>query len=186
MPFPNWFLAFPIDGAFLLELPAVPKAFRRFHPEDVHLTLAFLGGCGEKNALAAVAALDAHLRHAPVSVTDVSLGQVVPMGSRRRYTALSALVEEGREEISATIAALRDVLTDAAGARRDERPPKPHVTLARPRRRATDADREAGIRWAAELDLRSVRARLDRVALYTRSDQLAERNFEIVEERLLV
>src|SRR5690606_13326612 len=38
---PNWFFAFPLDGAFVLDLPKVPRGFRRYHPADVHLTLAF-------------------------------------------------------------------------------------------------------------------------------------------------
>ena len=43
MPRPNWFFAFPLDGAFVLTLPELPPGLRRYHPEDVHLTLAFLG-----------------------------------------------------------------------------------------------------------------------------------------------
>ena len=60
MPRPNWFFAFPVDGVFVLGLPEVPASIRRFHPEDVHMTLAFLGGCGEQaaeRALAEIAAL---------------------------------------------------------------------------------------------------------------------------------
>src|SRR5512135_3452055 len=67
VPRPNWFFAFPIDGSFVLELPELPSSFRRFHPEDVHLTLAFLDGCGEDRAMRALAALDAHLKTAPVA-----------------------------------------------------------------------------------------------------------------------
>src|SRR6188768_1382271 len=42
VPRPNWFFAFPLPGAFVLELPEPPRALRRYHPDDVHLTLAFL------------------------------------------------------------------------------------------------------------------------------------------------
>src|SRR3954464_13068769 len=102
MPRPNWFFAFPIDGAFVLELPPLPSNFRRFHPEDVHLTLAFLGGCGEPAAVRALRALDERLKQAPVSAIAVSLAEVVPMGgSPRGYTALSALLDRGRAEAGA-------------------------------------------------------------------------------------
>src|SRR5688500_10938618 len=88
MPRENWFFAFPIDGAFVRELPEVPAGFRRFHSEDVHLTLAFLGGCGEGAAARALSALDERLsRDLPRSI-DVSLGGVVPMGPRGRDSAL--------------------------------------------------------------------------------------------------
>ncbi len=186
MPRPNWFLGFPIDGGFLLDLPPVPPALRRFHPEDVHLTLAFLGGCGEEGAKRALAALDRRIELAPLRAIHVSLGEVVPMGgSSKSYSALSALLGAGREEATATLEAYRDALTDAASARRDRRPPKPHVTLARPRGRASPDDREAGLAWASALELGSVRATLDRVALFTWSEQRAERLFRIVAERRL-
>lgn len=186
MPRPNWFLAFPVAGAFVLELPPLPPQFRRFHPEDVHLTLAFFGGCAEEHALRALAVLDERLEQAPLSSIEVSLGEVVPMGgSRRSYTALSALLERGRIETTAAIATLRDELLEAATARREQRPPKPHVSIARPRGRATDAQREAALTWAAELDLGQVSTRLDRIALYTWHEARHERLFRIVTERQL-
>ena len=186
MPRPNWFFAFPIDGAFVLDLPPLPTNFRRFHPEDLHLTLAFLGGVAEAAALDALAALDARLVEAPLSAIDVSLADVVPMGgSRRSYSVLSVLLDQGRVETTAYLSALRDHLTEAASGRRDKRPPKPHVSIARPRIRATDADREAGLSWASQLSLGGVHARLDRIALYTWSEARRDRLFQIVAERRL-
>lgn len=185
VPRPNWFFAFPLPGAFVLELPEPPAALRRYHPDDVHLTLAFLGGVGEAGAERALAALDQRLAVETPHALDVTLAEVVPMGGKRRYSALSALLEVGRVEISACITALRDALTEAASGRREKRPAKPHVTIARPRSRATDADREQGLRWAEGLDLRSVSARLDRIALYTWSEDRRERLFRVVTERPL-
>src|SRR6478609_9654158 len=159
MPRPNWFFAFPLDGAFVLELPALPSNFRRFHPEDVHLTLAFLGGCGQQAAERALSALDRRLASEPIGSMAISLGEVVPMGgSRRNYSALSALLDRGRAEATASIAALRDLLTQTASGRTEKRSPKPHVSIARPRTRASDADREAGLSWASALQLQGVSA----------------------------
>jgi len=187
MPKPNWFFAFPLDGSFVLQLPALPSNFRRFHPDDVHLTLAFLGGCGQLGAERALSALDERLAREPLSAMAVSLGEVVAMGgSRRSYTALSALLNQGRAEASGRIAALRDSLTRAASGRTDKRPPKPHVSIARPRSRAREQDREAGLIWAASLQLQTVHANLDRIALYTWSEDRRDRLFQIVAERRLV
>src|SRR5262245_52650414 len=119
---PNWFFGFPIDGSFLRDLPPLPKNFRLFHENDVHMTLAFLGGCGEEAALRALAALDERLANAPIRAMDISLGDVVAMGSPRRYTALSALIGQGREGATECVTAYRDVLTETASGRRDERP----------------------------------------------------------------
>jgi RNA 2',3'-cyclic 3'-phosphodiesterase len=182
---PNWFFAFPLDGAFVLELPELPAGFRRFHPEDVHLTLAFLGGCEESAALRALSTLDEHLARLVPSAPDVSLGEVVAMGSSRQYSALSALLARGREEASALVALLRDPLADSASVPRDGRAPKPHVTLARPTRRASADDRRAGLAWAARLELGQVSARLDRIALYSWDERRTERLFRVVAERTL-
>jgi 2'-5' RNA ligase len=186
MPRPNWFFAFPVKGDFVLEIPAPPTSFRRFHPEDVHMTLAFLGGCEEAAARRALGVLDERLRGTPLPAFGISLGDVVPMGgSARSYSALSALLIDGRDTAVSWIASLRDDLTETATGRRDERPPKPHVTIARPRQRAKDPERAAGLAWASALDLRGVRATLDRVALYTWNAQRRDRLFEIREERAL-
>jgi 2'-5' RNA ligase len=179
-------LAFPIDGAFVSDLPALPPQFRLFHPADVHLTLAFFGGSGEAAARRALALFDERVKEKPLACVDVSLAEVVPMGgSRRSYTALSALLAAGRAELCAIIGEQRDALLEAATGRREARPPKPHVSIARPRGRATDAQRAAGLAWAEALDLRGVHARLDRVALYTWHAARHERLFEIVAERPL-
>lgn len=185
MPRPNWFFAFPVDGAFVRELPAVPKLIRLFHPDDVHLTLAFLGGTGEEPARRALGVLDASLADKPLAALDVTLGDVVPMGSPRRYTALSALLDEGRAALVACLTELGGLLCETALGRRPSRPAKPHVTVARPRPRASEAARAEGLAWASGLELGGVRRRLDRIALYTWSDQRTDRLFKIAAERKL-
>lgn len=181
---PNWFFAFPIEGKFVLALPELPHGFRRYHPDDVHLTLAFLGGCGEDAAHRALEALDIRLAELRPGPLDVSLAEVVPMGPRHKYSALSALLAKGRAETEACLGALRDAPTLAAKGRADQRAPKAHVTIARPFR-AKEAERRAGLAWAESLDLTAVHARLTRIALYTWSETRRERLFQIVAERSL-
>jgi 2'-5' RNA ligase len=184
MSHPNWFFGFPIDGSFVQGLPETPEGVRRFHPHDIHVTLAFLGDCGDDGADRSLAVLDQLLASAPPAVIDGTLGEVVPMGGARHdYSALSALLDRGRAEATALLARLRDPLAEAAGSRPETRPPKPHVTIARPRRRATPAERKAGLAWASAVDLHAVPARLDRVALYTWSEERREQLFRIVAER---
>src|SRR4051794_35273665 len=114
MPRPNYFFAFPIDGQFVTTLPPLPPSFRLYHPDDVHLTLSFLGGCGQEAAERALAALDEALQRAPRGCIDVSLADVVPMGPKGKYSALSALLERGREATIEHVAGLRDVVSEAA------------------------------------------------------------------------
>jgi 2'-5' RNA ligase len=186
MPRPNWFFGFPLDGGFLAALPPAPPCVRCFPAEDVHMTLAVLGGCGEAAAERALTTLDAELTRAPLGSLAISLGAVEPFGgSRSNYTALSALLVEGRVEASRCLTELGGLLCESAISRRPSRPAKPHVTLARPRRRATDADRAGGLEWAKSLELGGVRQTLGRIALYTWAEVRRERLFRIVAERTL-
>jgi 2'-5' RNA ligase len=185
MPRPNWFFAFPLDGAFVEALPPLPPGFRRYHPDDVHLTLSFLGGCGEAGAERALSVLDELLPRSGQAPLAVSLGRITPMGPPRRYSALSALLERGRAETEDCIGRFRDPLLQAAAGRRELREPRAHVTLARPRHQATDAQRALGLSWAEGVDLGGIDAELDRIVLYTWSENRAERLFRKVTERRL-
>lgn len=182
---PNWFIAFPVIGDFVAELPALPPGLRRFDSRDVHLTLSFLGACSSEGARVAMQTVKQALLSAAVVPMQVSLGSVVPMGPRGRYSALSALLDEGRSTVEGCLLRFRDVASDAAQVRRDTRAPKPHITVARPSRTATQEQRALGLAWAESVDVTAVRCTLDRVALYTWHMPRRERLFEIVDAQAL-
>jgi len=202
---PNWFVALPVRaGAWFAGLPAPPSTIRLFAPADLHITVAFFGAV-DPHAARRAFAIAASL--CPPS-THARLGPVRAFGSKRNPSALSAVVEEmaeekveetaepaaprlqpamgaeddGRGSVSAVITRLRDPLLEAAGARPDRRPPRPHVTLARISRRAGPAQRRAALDWAASLDLRAPVLSLDRLALYTWARDRHRSLFQIVEE----
>src|SRR5687767_8051311 len=130
----NWFIGLPVPpGSWFARVGEPPPGVRRFHEADLHLTVAFLGAVGED---AAGAAWDA-LRWTLPAI-DVALGAVVPMGNPRRPSAYSALLLRGRVEVEAEMGASRDACIAAAACRGEERPPRAHLTVARPGRSATD------------------------------------------------
>ncbi len=179
---PNRFIAWPLPPApTRLDRLAPPAGVRAFVAEDLHATVAFLGGVDEVAARRAWAALPDDLS----GPREARWGPVVPMGDPRRPSAFSALIETPDAALSADLATLRAPLLTAAGARPDPRPPKPHVTVARPQRRATDPQRDAAARWARGLTLPEGVVRITRIALYTWSDDRRERLFRVVEERRL-
>lgn len=177
----NWFVGIPVTGAWMTpeRVPAPPPGTRLFHPEDLHLTIAFLGACGEERARRGWEALAWPLA-SPVRVT---LGAVVPMGPEHRYSALSATLIEGRESIEGAISASRGAVCEAAEVAADTRAPKAHVTLARPGRRAGDRERHDAIAWAAGVRLEDVALELDELALYTWSEDRAVRLFRTIDRR---
>ncbi|TNE86979.1 MAG: hypothetical protein EP330_20435 [Deltaproteobacteria bacterium] len=175
---PNWFVGLAVDGdGWFASVPEPPRGLRRFHPDDLHFTVAFLGAVDEAQALAAWSVLTESVDFA------VTLGTVVPMGPKRRYSALSAMVGEGREPLEAWMRRWQAPLLEAAGAAPPRHGVKAHCTLARPMRRASDAARTAGLRWAEALEVGHVRVRLDEVALYTWDDERRTRLFRKVRTR---
>jgi 2'-5' RNA ligase len=183
---PNWFVAFPIDaGDWFARLPSPPPGTRCFAPEDLHLTIAFLGAVDASRAHAAFAALGREASPA----CDLVRGRVVPMGASRRPSALSALAEladPADGSLAARLVPVRDAILEAAALPGEGRDPLPHVTLARVTRRARAAERRAALDWVRSCDLRSAIVRVDRVALYTRAADRTARLFDRADERELI
>lgn len=177
---PSWFIGLvaPVPEAVLAALPPPPPRVRLFHAGDLHLTVAFLGGVEEDAARAAWRLATTHA-WSPISAT---LAAVVPMGPPARPSALSAELDSGREEARALMAALRDPCRRAAGLLPERRDHRPHITLARPQRRATDAERARAVAWARDLDLNGAPVVLQALALYTWAADRQERLFRVVEQ----
>lgn len=131
----SWFVALPAEPGGWFDELTPPPPLKRDHRADLHLTIAFFGAIDEARARAgfeAVTCAEPPVESAPIS-------GLAPLGS-----VIAALVES--PELVAFMARHRAAYCEAAGVAPDERPPLPHVTLARfPRR----ADRREGVAWAA-------------------------------------
>lgn len=174
---PNWFIGWPFEADVPLE--PVPDRVRGFAPEDRHVTLAFLGPCGPDRAAAAWAIA----RACPIAKRTVTLGSLTLLGNPRQPSAIAALLDAGRAEVEAEMAAHRGALLAAAEARPDDRPPKAHVTLARIQRKASPVQRRQAADWAAAQRPRpgpGVGAELAALALYTWSEDRRTRLFRVV------
>ena len=173
----NWFIGLPVisDGWFA-RLSPPPPGFRLFAPSDLHFTIAFLGPVDEPAARSAFAALVW-----PLHAIDATLGAVVPMGPPARYSALSALLVEGRGVVEQAIGSSRDAAYEAAEVALDARPAKAHLTLARPQRRASADERARGLVWANDLTLTGTPVRIGAPALFTWAFDRGQTLFRIVE-----
>ena len=180
---PNWFIGLPIDGQAWLDglVANAPEGIRAFADSDLHLTVAFLGGCGRTRAAAAFDALRAQ-SHPSI---DVSFGPIKAMGNPRRPSAYSLTLVHGRDETAALMTAWRTVACDAAGVQVDARAALPHITIARPPRRASHAVRQQGLSWMESLAAPPGSHTLKRLALYTWATDRSTALFRIVEQRPL-
>jgi 2'-5' RNA ligase len=179
----SWFVALPVTaGDWFSRLSPTPSGTRLLAAEDLHLTVAFLGAVGEARARAVFDSLPP----AVIPCFKIILGAVVPMGNPRRPSALSVQIEgaggEGRS-IADVLTAPRDAMLEAAALPAERRPMKPHVTLARLRRKASPQQRQKAFAWAEESDLASTRIRLDQIGLYTAARDRRAHAYEIIETR---
>lgn len=106
--------------------------FGRFvHPADIHLTLRFLGEIPEETSTALQAGASGIARRtAPFSY---GLGPCLLFPSVSRARVIAGTVESG-ESLSRLVRALEDLCVQA-GLAREDRPFRPHITLARLRQR---------------------------------------------------
>lgn len=123
-----------------LDLPAPAidtlRAFRQEHPLDVrarwtppenlHLTLRFIGEVDDEKAARVASALEAVNPVAPFEVVPLGLG-VLP--SRQNPRVLTVRIDP-TEPLRTLYDALQDALADA-GVDREQRAFRPHITLAR-------------------------------------------------------
>jgi 2'-5' RNA ligase len=168
-----------VDGLRLH--PAPPPRVRVFATSDLHVTLGFLGSVQESDARRA---WDRIGEFPSFRTVTGSFSAVEPLGHPSKPSALCAMVDEGREPLAGMITEARQTLLSAAGAPEDNRPPLPHMTLARIQRRAKAAERRQALRWADTIDLRAVTFTAPSVALYTWADDRQERLFQIVERHV--
>jgi RNA 2',3'-cyclic 3'-phosphodiesterase len=179
----NWFIGLPVDtGRWLAPLArTAPATVRVFHPEDVHMTVAFLGAVSQDAAERAWATLQGY-RSSPI---ELSLGGLRPMGNPRRPSALSVVVEAGNDRVAALIATLRAPACAAAGARADDRPPLPHITVARPSRSASAAELRTAVEWAQAQRPVGAKVVLERLVLFTWAADRRERQFRVAAQQPL-
>lgn len=180
---PNWFVALAVPAdPWWSRVTAPPPGVRLFHPDDLHLTVAFLGPVSRIDAEAAFAVA---CEDWPTGPVDIALGDVRAMGNPRRPSALSVVVTDGATVLGAAIASVRDEMWARAGARPEDRPPLPHVTIARPSRSASAAERAAALAWGAGLDLGNPRVTLSRLVLYGWAEDRSVRLFREHDVRAL-
>lgn len=178
----NWFIALPVESPALETLTAtLPAGLRRLHPDDWHLTLAFLGAVGEQRALAAwrrAGDIDA----APFAVEATG---PAAFGRPSRPSAFGLDIERGHEALRALIEQWRDPLRAAAGVEPESRDARPHITLARPPRRGGRAIHERAAGWLRATRFDPVPLRLEQIALYTAAEPGMQRLFRRVAQRPL-
>ena len=179
---PNWFIAFPFDDSPQLPVE-LPPAVRVFSPEDLHITLAFFGGCTKVMAYKAWERLIEHMvrqEEPRMAAVEVSAHDVTMLGHPAAPSAITLRLNIGRVVVEKAIRDYRPWLLEAARVPPETREPIAHVTLARIHRNASEAEREQAIEWAHSLEIRAS-SKLKRIGLYTWNRDQSQKRFDLVE-----
>lgn len=176
---PNWFVAFPVPAQPWLSplLATAPASLRRFHPLDLHLTVAFLGPVSQEQAQQAWR----RALEAPPAAVEITFQALEPFGRPSAPSAFALTPGLGREALVRYLAQQRDALLAAAGRPPEGRKPRPHVTVARPGRKASPALIQEALAWLPGAPIPAQRLRLDRLALYTWSEDRRRRLFQVTQ-----
>lgn len=181
MASPNWFLAFPLPPEARWQEAAVtaPAGLRRLAAADLHLTLAFLGACGEERARQAWRAVEGLEGEAQPIVA----GSWRALGPPRQPSAYGLTLAAGHQPLAALLRHWSPLALAAAGRPPSSRPPLPHITLLRPRRREAQQWQQPMQAWMAAAPLPRSEVPLLELALYTWAEDRSSQLFRIVVRR---
>ncbi len=174
----NWFIALTVDAPWWFENLEFPEGARKFHPEDLHCTIAFLGSIN----LHQVEAAQTLLRSMREPSIECQFSSLMCLPSEKNFRALAVGLHDQQNLTSSIIRRYRDEFHRAVGQQAETREVLAHVTLARPSRSCTRDQQSTIIHWMKQQHIPSTSLVLNSCALYTWADDRRERQFRIVEQ----
>jgi 2'-5' RNA ligase len=183
LPPPNWFVAFPVyfSSGLLFWLrehrSAPPQRLCFFKPVDLHLTLAFLGKLEPAEVRPVLKWLEDHCDVFP-DVLSARCRELLLLPGGLRCSAIALSVEDDTGMLIPGIGESRKELLRLAGKPEDSRPVLPHVTVARPRRKLSDAEKVKMLLTSGLPE--NLEIHLHRPVLFTRSLDRTESLFRMI------
>lgn len=175
----SWFVAWPVvtAGSWYADLiDQAPGGLRLFDPEDLHVTLAFMGTFKPELERKLISLL----RGLPFREIDASGGRLIPLPQPRRFSALALTLDKGRIDTTGQIARWRDRLCRESGAKIESGDPLPHLTIARPEKKIGSDGRGRALDWAESLKPTGFEFRLTQPRIFVRSNELEDRQFRLL------
>jgi 2'-5' RNA ligase len=178
-PLGNWFLAWPaaLPQHWISKLQSeAPAALRWFHPLDCHVTLVFFG----RIALELADEISERLVQSVPQQFIAKLGPLHLLPSPRRFSAISFAIDADDGALARAIAEQRDEWRSLAALPPEHREPLPHLTVARPERRAHPSAFRRIQHWAEKVEPHPGPVPVGPLSLYTWSLDRTKRQFRVI------
>ncbi len=179
---PNWFIAFPISpGRWHDKVNEnIPNSFRVFHPNDLHVTVAFLKKCDELQ----IENIADILQRIVIERFIVATDRPLLLPSNDNFSVLAVGFSKGNSLLKKYISKYRTLFSEVAGIEADSRSPFPHCTIARLRYDAM-TKRQSLVKSVNSINIPCEEIIIDRLALYTWNDNRKIMQFKIIKEQML-
>ncbi|MES0490019.1 MAG: hypothetical protein ABUK01_08515 [Leptospirales bacterium] len=165
---PNWFVAFSVspDSWYEEVYKTVEEPMYKYHPEDLHSTVAFFGSLDEEGVERVKRVMDTFDEKSLL----VTLGKLLFLPTLQKYSAVSYSVDEGNAVLQNYIQKYRDQFFIAAKQDVDSRPPLPHVTIVRPPKKTTVGENRKFSKSIQKLSTPRNKILINTLSLYTWSE----------------
>ncbi len=173
----NWFVAFQVSSGdwFKPLVQKLPTGLNSFHPDDLHMTVSFLGRLSEPVVQKLAEQIE---KTAPLSFR-IRFNTFLALPSKRKFSAICLGANEGQKDLIRWMKENSLLYYQTADLEPDPRKPLPHITLARPNRRCSNETRRAIYRALFEITAPKINVELRGPNLYTWSENRLERQFRI-------
>ena len=175
----NYFIGYGVGEALWHGITSPPpgEGLWWVHPDDLHLTIAFLGSIPEERARTCFQ----WVCEQELSPLRGTLGPAIPLGSRPPASAFARPLEEGFESAVENLQRLGPPLLACAGRPPETRAPLPHITILRARNSTSPAVRQQAEEWLRKRTQGRVSIHLSQIGLYGWAVDRTERRYRLLD-----
>ncbi|MDH4262338.1 MAG: hypothetical protein OEV78_04760 [Spirochaetia bacterium] len=170
----NWFVAFKVDQGnwFNFLISQMPRDLKIFQPDDLHMTIAFLGNLNLKF----IDNITDCIKNFNIEPVILDSRGIIVLPSEKRFSAICLDFQDAPvKKFLEPVSQFRDRILKSAEVKADNRNFLPHVTIARPDRNITLIKKEELLKKIKQIPPFEISIKVQKIALYTWADYRAHR-----------
>jgi 2'-5' RNA ligase len=177
----NWFAAFKVESSqWYQDIAAkIPPEIKLFHPDDLHMTISFLGNYNDEKLEDVKKAIESTF----FKPFNLYAHRFILLPKESNFSAFCLEFDSSESGLYLQIEKSRENIYKAAGITPDKKKFIPHVTMGRPPRSTSNSERKKIADFVNKLSNFDVKIYIKSSAIYTWSDNRKEKMFKIIFEK---